>query len=180
MADFYRSYSGSDIVITGGEPAMQSDELSQLCKELKNISTESYITVETNGTFTGEFLQYIDLLSISPKLKNSIPFGTAHEKSHNINRINIEVLKSFHLLHKSGKIDIQWKFVICGSDDIDEIFELKNLIGFENKDVYLMPEGITSEEISSKRIDVINLCLKHKFNYSGRLHIMVWGNKRGV
>lgn len=176
----YEKYKSRDIVITGGEPAMYSEELESLCNSLKKNNPESFITIETNGTYSGAFLNYTDLLSISPKLKSSIPFETEYESMHEKNRINLEVLKEYCSLKQKGDIDIQWKFVFTGEDDIDEIMQLQNEIGFDNKDVYLMPEGITKDELEKKRVITIENCLKHNFNFTDRLHIIAWGNKRGV
>jgi 7-carboxy-7-deazaguanine synthase len=43
-----------------------------------------------------------------------------------------------------------------------------------------MPEGITEKDLSEKRLTVVELCKEHKYNYTDRLHITLWGNKRGV
>jgi 7-carboxy-7-deazaguanine synthase len=139
-----------------------------------------YITLETNGTFIDDYVENIDLVSLSPKLSTSIPFGTEFENGHEKNRINLKVLNSYHKLHEEGKIDIQWKFVVTGENDVSEIIELQKEIGFKNKDVFLMPEGVTEKELSEKRLMVVDLCKKYHFNYTDRLHILIWGNKRGV
>jgi hypothetical protein len=46
--------------------------------------------------------------------------------------------------------------------------------------VWLMPEGRTAEEHEEKAALVRSLCDSYKFNYSPRLHILQFGNKRGV
>ena len=159
---------------------MYPEELQLLCKELKMISGDLVITVETNGTGIGEFIKDTDLISISPKLKSSVPYNTEYENMHLKNRINTEVLKNFNTLKQSGGIDIQWKFVFTGNEDINEILDLQTMIGFENKDIYLMPEGITEEDLRKNRYAAIKACLSNQFNYTDRIHILVWGNKRGV
>ncbi|HMQ67707.1 MAG TPA: 7-carboxy-7-deazaguanine synthase QueE [Ignavibacteria bacterium] len=179
ILDEYRKYNCGDIVISGGEPTMYASELTQLCKELKNINKDLIITIETNGTYSGDFVDHIDLLSISPKLSSSVPYKTAHEKMHQKNRINADVLRKFNALKENCKIDIQWKFVFNSEDDVSEIKELMDLVGFKNKDVYLMPEGITSEDLNKNRSGAIEACMKNQFNYTDRLHILVWGNTRG-
>ncbi len=168
------------VVITGGEPTMYLSELESLCKGLKKINGNMVITIETNGTCIGDFIKYADLISISPKLISSVPFNTEFEKMHLKNRINIEVLRKYNSLQKTGDIDIQWKFVFTGNEDIKEILNLQVLIGFENKDIYLMPEGITKEDLRKNRYAAIKACLSNQFNYTDRIHILVWGNKRGV
>lgn len=175
----YKDYYPVDIVVTGGEPTLQTNDLTILCQKLKELYKSVFITIETNGTVVGDYLNFVDLVSVSPKLKSSIPFGTKYEQNHNNNRINISALKLFNKLHNENKIDVQWKFVICKEDDIKEILELKSKIGFKNSDVFLMPEGITAEEINSKRLMVVELCKKNFFNYTDRLQILCWGNERG-
>jgi 7-carboxy-7-deazaguanine synthase len=174
----YSKFKNSDVVITGGEPALQSTELNNLCAELKSGYKNTSITLETNGTIYGKFTENIDLASISPKLKSSIPFDTKYEQFHSLKRINDESLRRFQSDSENGTYDIQWKFVITVEKDIEEILELQQLIGFRNKDIFLMPEGITKEQLNKKRKIVSELCKKHQMNYTDRLQIILWGNKR--
>lgn len=180
ILDEYQKYNCGDIVISGGEPAMHAAELELLCKELKNINKEVIITIETNGTYYGGFANYIDLISISPKLSSSVPYETEYEKMHEKSRINLSVLKKFNLLRNEGKTDIQWKFVFTSEKDISEIKELQKLTGFKNSDVYLMPEGITAADLDKNRSITIDACKVNHFNYTDRIHILVWGNTRGT
>lgn len=176
----YKKYFPCDIVITGGEPTIQGKKLFSLSKQIKDFRKEIFVTLETNGTFIDDYIDYIDLVSISPKLRSSVPFNTEFEKGHEKNRLNFEALKSYHDLNQKGKIDIQWKFVVTSEADINEIKEIQKQIGFQNKDVFLMPEGITEKDLDGKRIMVVELCKKYHFNFTERLQIKLWGNKRGV
>lgn len=197
----YKKFHPCDIVITGGEPTIQGKELLSLCYEIKNFLAFSfqksdlpahsfpksslrtqniYITLETNGTFIDDYVDYIDLVSISPKLFSSIPFDTEFEKGHNKNRLNYKALKSYHDYHQKGKFDVQWKLVVTSEEDIKEIKDIQKKIGIKNKDIFLMPEGITEKELNEKRLMVVELCKKYHFNFTDRLQIKLWGNKRGV
>jgi 7-carboxy-7-deazaguanine synthase len=61
------------IVITGGEPLLQRKTLTQLVNALKD-EFKAHLTLETNGTlFDLNIARQVDLISISPKLKNSNP-----------------------------------------------------------------------------------------------------------
>jgi len=173
-----KKYPVKEAVITGGEPAMQEEELTDLCKRLKAVGY--FLTIETNGTIFGNFADFIDLMSVSPKMSNSVPYGTEFEKMHEKNRIDMNALKQIHGNHIKGKYDTQWKFVVSSEKDIPEILALQSETGFSEKDVYLMPEGITENQLKEKRPLVAELCKKHGFNYSDRLHILIWGEKRGV
>ncbi|MEO6696349.1 MAG: 7-carboxy-7-deazaguanine synthase QueE [Ignavibacteria bacterium] len=176
----YKKVNCADVVITGGEPTMYPEELSVLCSELKKMNNNVFITIETNGTIINDFVDHTDLISVSPKLGSSIPFETEYEKMHGKNRINIDVLKKYNSLKQKGAIDIQWKFVFTSRNDIMEILDLQSLVGFEYSDIYLMPEGITIDDLSKNRVLTIDACKEFKFNYSERIHILAWGNMRGV
>lgn len=172
----YEKYKVSDVVITGGEPTIQTKELTELSKMFKLLYDDIYVTLETNGTVFGDFIYDVDLVSISPKLSSSIPKGTEFEKVHKNNHINFDVLKRYH----KDSDEIQWKFVVSSEEDIEEILYLQKEIGFKNENIFLMPEGITSEELTKKRPLIIELCKQYKMNFTDRLQIHIWGNKRGV
>lgn len=176
----YKKVNCKDVVITGGEPTMYLTELEELCRKLKEINKELFITLETNGTYIGEFAKYADLISVSPKLSSSVPFNTDFEKMHEKNRINTDVLRIYNTLKEENKSDVQWKFVFTSGDDIKEIRELQTEVGFADENVFLMPEGISVEDLNKNRLKTIEACLNNNFNYTDRLHIIVWGNKRGV
>ena len=176
----YKKYFPVDIIITGGEPTIYPLELTELCKRIKDVDKNIFITLETNGTSANDFLDYIDLASISPKLSSSVPYNTEFENTHEKNRIIIDVLKEYHFKNLKKLFDIQWKFVVSDEKDLEEIKTIQNEIGFENKNVFLMPEGLSSSELINKRPALIEVCKEFRYNYSDRLHILVWGNKRGV
>ncbi|MCE1164705.1 MAG: 7-carboxy-7-deazaguanine synthase QueE [Bacteroidetes bacterium] len=174
----YKKSGAADTVITGGEPSVQKEELDILCRELKKLG--AYITLETNGTIVSNFINHISLASVSPKLSTSVPYGTEYEKSHSLNRLNIPALKQYEENFRKGTFDIQWKFVVCGEEDIAEIKLLQKEAGFSDRDVYLMPEGINREDINKNSAITAELCKKYGYNFTGRLHIDLWGGRRGV
>jgi 7-carboxy-7-deazaguanine synthase len=176
----YAKYNSKDVVITGGEPTMFPHELKYLIEKIKEVNPEAYITLETNGTYYSDFMSMIDLISISPKLKSSIPYKTPYEKMHEKSRVNAEALYRISLLKKDNQSDVQWKFVFTGYDDIEEIMVIKNDLGLCSSDIYLMPEGISKEDLDKRRLPTIEACAKYGFNFSDRLHILAWGNVRGV
>lgn len=176
----YRKFYPADVVITGGEPTLQKGALIELCSSLKKLDKKIFITLETNGTKYGEYVNFIDLISISPKLATSTPFNEKFRKLHSSNRINLSILKKYELGSRKKMYDIQWKFVVTSEKDIDEILQLQKKISFPDKKVFLMPEGINRRDLYGKRKLVVNLCKRYNFNYCERLQILIWGNKRGV
>lgn len=172
-------YDYNHVVITGGEPFMWKEELQRLCDLLSK--NNKVITIETNATI------YVptsaDLISMSPKLSSSTPWSRDPKwaKKHERDRINIEVICQF--LHNTWikDKDYQFKFVIVDGSEIDEIKEIiDNLPNIRNDRIFLMPEGITKQQIEAKQEMVIDLAMRHGFRYCDRLHTRVWGPKRGV
>ena len=161
------------VVITGGEPFVNSDLPDLLC-ELKD--KDKYITVETAGI---EFVAAlpIDLLSISPKLANSTPIEIELAAMHEKNRLNKDAIVS---LVKSYNCQI--KFVVDSADDLPEIKQILSDCDITPSmaDIMLMPQAADVDEYIEKSRLIAELCIKEGLSFSPRLHTLLWGNKRGV
>lgn len=153
------------LVISGGEPLLQQNSLTRLCSILKNQGY--WIEIETNGTIipNNKFIDLIDQFNVSPKLSNSGNDLKKREKS--------EVLKKLASLDKTT-----WKFVVSIKEDIQEILELVEK--YQIKNIWLMAEGKTAKEQLDKEQLVRTLCQNFGFNFSYRLQVLKYGNKRGV
>ncbi len=170
-------YNCSHVVLTGGEPMMFAD-LPTLAQQLADAG--QHITVETAGTLWQEMPMH--LASISPKLKNSTPWQRddgKYARNHEEKRINLDVLRTFAT---SPLIqERQWKFVISSPDDLAEVESLLADIGhISRNDVLLMPEGITPDALAEKSRWLADLCKEKNYRYAPRLHIALYGNKRGT
>jgi len=163
------------VVLTGGEPMIMPD-IGELCSQLK--AKGFHITIETAATVFKDLP--CDLASLSPKLRNSIPthreggrFAMAHDRL----RINIPVIQNF--IDTAG--DFQLKFVVCEESELAEIEELLNqLKGWTPADVLLMPEGIDADALSTRSVRVAELCKRTGYRFCPRIHIALYGNKRGT
>jgi len=162
------------LVVTGGEPTMY-EEITDFVNLINFLQT-TIITVETNGTILREFHSDVNM-SISPKLLSSTPFGTKYEKMHSDARYRLDVLKKYAMLNEGW-----FKFVVSKPEDEQEILEIVTALGnyVSPEVIFLMPEGKTNEEIQASRLLTVELCKKYKFNYSDRLHIILWGMRRGI
>ena len=160
------------VVITGGEPFIQTEPLTELCQRLHDNG--NHITIETNGTV---FLPVkADLISLSPKLANSIPTDDRQwNKRHERERINHDVLAQF-----LDNYDCQVKFVVDTEDDLSEIKQLAAQINILKTAIILMPQGVEEAVIKQKQTWLVELCKKHGYRYSPRLHINIWGDTRGT
>lgn len=160
-----KSRKTKTVVISGGEPLLQQKELIDLLKLLKQHNY--WIEIETNGTIepTDEFLSLVDQVNCSPKTSCS---GNNYQKR--------EIPKVLKKLSQSLKTN--FKFVISDIMDMTEILDLVDR--YDMKEVYLMPEGRTKEEIEKRSNVVRELCSIHNFHFTTRLHILKYGSKRGV
>ena len=163
------------VVLTGGEP-MIAKEMRDLAKRLKGRG--KHITIETAGTVLPEGIS-CDLASISPKLANSTPpESKAHAwtAKHDALRLQPAVIQNW-----LEKYHTQLKFVVQGESDLVEIDDLlKKLPHFKPEQVLLMPEGIDAKILKEKGLVVANICKSRGFRYCPRLHVELYGNKRGT
>jgi 7-carboxy-7-deazaguanine synthase len=168
------SFGARHVVITGGEP-MIAPEIASLCAVFRQ---EGYhITIET-AAIQFEDVE-CDLASLSPKLSNSTPRereGGRFAKSHEERRWRPDVISAF-----MKKYEYQLKFVIDGASDIEELLScLRELPEAKKERVLLMPQGKTREEQRERGLWVQEECKKLGFRYCPRLHIDLFGDKRGV
>jgi len=157
------------VVLTGGEPMIAPGiaELSQRFQE-----RGMHITVETAGTLFTPVA--CDLMSISPKLSNSTPEGVFRAQHERLRR------QPDVLLRLMGGYDYQLKFVIAREDDIGEVCALVAVLKAPPGKVILMPEGISPDILRERGVWLAELCKQHGFRFSPRLHVDLWGNRRGV
>jgi len=158
-----------NVVLTGGEPMIQQKELIELMKSLRVIDPSYWFEIETNGTLLPkpEFDQYINQYNVSPKLSNS---GDAQKF-----RIRTKVLAFLAQNPKSV-----FKFVVQSETDLAEILAIKNQFSISPHKIYLMPEGTSPEMLQDKQQWVVEICKEYGFNYTDRIHIHIYGAKRGV
>jgi 7-carboxy-7-deazaguanine synthase len=179
------------IVISGGEPTMQTPALEELLIKLKSLGYHT--TVETNATiFSEDISKYTDLVSMSPKLSTSTPHETnlkdtgityskAWAEKHERLRINIPVIQSYINKSKDYHTDFQLKFVVATDQDIVEIEQiLEQLTGWEPSDICLMPEGVDVNTLNSRTGWIAEQALQRGWRFAPRLHIMMFGKARFV
>ena len=160
------------LVITGVEP-MINEDLPELIKQLK--TTQKHITIETAGI---AFIPDMpcDLMSISPKLTNSVPDDPEFAAIQENARLDIAILSEL-----IDNYNYQLKFVVDSENDMEEIGEtIEKLGNVDLKKVMLMPQAKTRDELLSKSPMVAELCKQTGFSFSPRLQILLWDNERAT
>jgi len=159
------------VVLTGGEP-MIFPAVAPLTGELQRLGY--HITVETAGTVWAPVA--CDLMSISPKLANSTPRQPPHWVArHERRRIQPEVLRRLMAAYP-----YQLKFVVVKPSDLAEIKSLVETLAADPASVILMPEGTRAATLRRRSQWLVELCKQEGYRFSPRLHIDLYGNRRGV
>ena len=183
IVDEVKARPARHVVVTGGEP-MSAPEIIALTERLRRLGLQ--ITVETAGTVFHPVA--CDLMSINPKLANSTPlvgsnpaFSGAAEVAarwaaqHDRLRINPEVLRQLMC-----RYDHQFKFVIEKPEDLEEVKALVSTVSADPQRVILMPEGVDRDVLRTRGIWLAEIAKAEGFRYTPRLHVELWGNRRGV
>jgi organic radical activating enzyme len=182
----YHEYlkKGAILKLTGGEPFIQQKNLLEFVKFIHTRWGFSdydqpvtvpeaekptlYIDFETNGTIMPdeewiESGKWVCTFTTSPKLSNN---GDPADK-----RYKPDVSK--YLSDNSAC----FKFVVKQESDLDEIY--KNYINNEDikvhpRDVWIMPMCGSRKELIEIAPVVAEICKKHNFNFSNRMHLQIW------
>ena len=171
-----RRYPSHHVVLTGGEP-MIAKNIRELAAALK--ADGRHITIETAATIAPDGIA-CDLASLSPKLRNSLPdsrLPAAWRERHEATRWNPDAVRAW--------IDgyaCQFKFVVSSPADLDEIEGLLATLGRDipRHKILLMPEAVSLEGMRERAAWLAELCKTRGYRYAHRLHIELYGNKRGT
>lgn len=158
-----------NVILTGGEPMLQQPALTILMQHLRQANPAYRFEVETNGTLvpTPEFEAQIDQYNVSPKLENSNNPRKLREKP--------AVYRAFAQNPKA-----HFKFVVAEKNDLAEVLEIVHRYEIPSEKVWLMPEGSTRQTLARRRMWLVEVCKTHGFRYTDRLHVQIWGSKKGV
>lgn len=152
------------VVVTGGEPLLQQRALTTLLEQVKQRGWR--VEVETNGTVAPALpVDLVDRYNVSPKLANS---GVDRR-----DRYRPDVLRAFE-----GTGKAVFKFVAADPADLDEVDAMVHECGLRS--VYVMPEGRDHEAVTAGLRRLAEPVLRRGWNLTTRLHVQVWGDRRGV
>lgn len=166
VVSWLRAKNSRNIVVTGGEPLLQQ---RQLVPVLRELATDHSFEVETAGTITpsDNLIELITHWNVSPKLANSGNSLVARRRAEPLGRL-AQLENAF------------FKFVLQSEEDIEEVLDLVREFGIPSSRVFLMPEATGSAELQKKSAWIARLCIQHQFRLSYRLHVALWGSRRGV
>jgi 7-carboxy-7-deazaguanine synthase len=152
------------VVVTGGEPLLQQRGVEALLGAVKERGWR--VEIETAGTIAPTMADgLVDQWNVSPKLANS---GNPFER-----RYKPDVLSAFQATGRAV-----FKFVVCEPSDLDEVDAMVEECALG--DVWIMPEGIDAATLERRSRQLAEDVIKRGWNLTTRLHILIWGDRRGV
>jgi organic radical activating enzyme len=166
VVEAIQQYPCKNVILTGGEPMLQQPALAAL---MQALGQDYWFEVETNGTLLPDpdFEAAVHQYNVSPKLSNSNNSQKLRERP-----------KVYRYFAQSDRA--HFKFVVANPAELEEVQGLIQRYAIKPSRVYLMPEGTSTERLAEKQAWLVEACKAHGFNFTSRLHIFIYGNKRGV
>lgn len=150
------------LVVTGGEPC-QHPALDELLDQA--LERWPRVEVETSGLGPPPRSQARLFYNVSPKLPSATPRWT--RTWANIDAWRAESRATF-------------KIVVGEPPDLDDALRLVDQHHLPAERIMLMPEGITDAAVRAGAARLAEECKRRGFRLSPRLHIWMWGARRGV
>jgi organic radical activating enzyme len=151
-------------VVTGGEPL----ESALFVPLLRALGSRGFsIEVETAGILPPP-------PSVDRDIQWNVSLKLAGSGVNEARRLNPEAIRGFRAR------DAWWKFVVTNDTDVSEVLQLAERFALPRARILLQPEAIRREDLLKRSPGVVEACKRHGFAFSPRLHVLLWGAKRGV
>ena len=177
----------SEMMLTGGSPTMHK----KLVNELTHFAHERgiYITIETEGSHFLPTDYPINLLSISPKLSNSVPVlgvltpqGAVTDQKmidrHNKFRLNYDAISKQIEYHSDYHIKPVWDGK--DQDALNEIMDFIEELNIPREKVWFMPAGDSRESLFKSYPVLFDWVRDNGYRMTWRPHIIAFEDKREV
>lgn len=191
----------SNVVLTGGEPTihLKNDKFVDFIINLITVHNFG-ITFETTTLMELDFLKESDIITVLSYFDNFF-IETETEKIDYVvsPKLDLEcypsaidatiedIIKYYSLMNFESLYDLtgalSYKFIYDKGTE-ENLLRMLEVIPewFKLNYTYIMPftEINHLENYKKSCEDTINFCIKNNVRYSPRIHIDIWGNKKGV
>jgi organic radical activating enzyme len=150
------------LVITGGEP-LEQGAIAHLLEQA--VERWERVEVETSGVLPPPFRHARLFYNVSPKLPSATPRWSETWRH----------VRAWYALP-----NVTFKIVVGDPPDLDEARRLIAEHELPPGRVMLMPEGMSQEALTARTAVLAEACVRDGFRLSPRLHVMLWGARRGV
>jgi len=150
------------LVVTGGEPLEHAALQPLLAQALERWSR---VEVETSGIAPPPLSHPRLFYNVSPKLPSVTPRWADSWRCAGA---------------WVAEPNATFKIVVGEPPDPEDALRLIDHHGLPTERVMLMPEGLDDERVRAHGVALAELCRRHGFRMSPRLHLWLWGARRGV
>jgi 7-carboxy-7-deazaguanine synthase len=150
------------LVVTGGEP-LENPALVPLLE--RALDRWERVEVETAGGLPPPLSHEQLSWNVSPKLPRSTPLWERTWR---------------HTAAWLAEPNATFKIVVGEAPDEADVLRLLEENAIPAGRVTLMPEGYTNDGLRERAVALAELCKRHGFRLSPRLHVWLWGTRRGV
>lgn len=150
------------LVITGGEPLESAGLVALLEMALERWPR---VEVETSGLLPPPLVHERLAWNVSPKLPSATPRWRETWS---------------HAAAWRDTPRATFKLVVGDPPDLDDALGLVREHRLPAARVMLMPEGMTDPVLRERAIALAEVCKREGFRLSPRLHVWMWGARRGV
>jgi len=150
------------LVVTGGEP-LETPALVPLLESA--LDRWERVEVETAGVLPPPFSHEQLMWNVSPKLPRATP---RWERTWR------------HTAAWLAEPNATFKIVVGEAPDEADALRLIAENAIPAGRVLLMPEGCTDNGLRERAVALSRLCMRHGFRLSPRLHVWLWGARRGA
>jgi len=151
-------YKTNKVAIVGGEP-IKNNHVYDLILTLR----DKYVIIETKAMHLPDrtMLEKVNHWIISPELVSS--------EKHIVERIDYDILTEF--LNKTNDPLV---FKILNRKDMKEVLFLQDQLKIPSHRITLMARDKSQQGIIAKNQRLMEWCKEYGFNFSPRLHVMVY------
>lgn len=150
------------LVVTGGEP-LEHPELGTLLD--RALERWPRVEVETSGITPPPRSHARLAWNVSPKLPSVTPRWPDTWR---------------HTAAWIAEPGATFKIVVGDDPDFDDALRLIDQHAIPRERVLLMPEGLTDTAVRAHAAALAPRCIRHGLRLGPRLHVWMWGAKRGV
>jgi len=150
------------LVLTGGEPLEHPDVTALIAGALERWSR---VEVETSGIAPPPLSHPRLAYNVSSKLPSATPRW--EDTWRHVEAWKAEPRATF-------------KLVVGAGTDLEDALRMISAHALPRERVMLMPEGMTDDVLRARATTLAEACKRHGLRLSPRLHVWLWGARRGV
>jgi 7-carboxy-7-deazaguanine synthase len=164
LLDEIAGYGCKRLIITGGEPLLHTAAIEKL---LALLDDSWAIEIETNGTLPGTpLIRARCQLNISPKLPSA--------------QNRARTIKPAVLSQLMTALNFWFKFVVADETDWAALVGVVEQNNIPASRVIVMPEGQDPATLAEHALLVVERVKERGYRLLPRLHVLLYGNRRGI